>query len=717
MKFVKLRLAVMGAACFAPCLIPGFAMAQANSSTQTVEGVIVTASPVDIKKPTTAGSRLDIPVIETPASVQILSGDVIRQLGETSILQAETEAPGVTTAASPGNGNLGLSYRGFTGVNAVMQLYDGVQLAVGSGTVSFPFSTWNVDHIEVLGGPDSVLYGVGAIGGTINVVPRRPNTEQASTDVQFAGGSFDTFQEAVDTTGPLNAQTAFRLDVDHESSDGWLDRNDASNSTAVSGTIQYQAAPNLRLSVSDDFGYNQPAEYWGTPLIAGKLDTALRDVNFNVSDSDMKFADNIAQFKADWDASSSLAVHNDLYLLNTQREWHDLESYAYQPSSGDVLRSGYFFIRHFETQVGDEAYATYASKLFGLENEIEGGIEFNAIRFENASNSPYGGSSLVDPFSFSPGTFQSPSVFAPRVITHSDEYSIFGEDRLKLLDNLSVVVGGRYDVTDLRYTDATIGTAVYDKGSDFDKTLEGPSYRVGVVYNPVQNLALYAQYSAATGSVGSLITTTLAQSAFKLATGRQIEAGVKQSFLDGHGQWTFAAYRIVENNLLTPDPTNPTISEQVGQQSSRGLEASVQLALIAGWSIDANGTILKARYDDFSQSVSGVAVSRAGDRPPNVPEQAANGWIRWRFAGDWELRAGVQYVGDRYADAANTLLLPSYEIVSTGLRWTPLPKLSVDLRADNALDQTYVTVAGNNGTQWYLGEPRSVMLTLNYKLQ
>ncbi|MGT2490271.1 TonB-dependent receptor domain-containing protein [Cupriavidus basilensis] len=113
----------------------------------------------------------------------------------------------------------------------------------------------------------------------------------------------------------------------------------------------------------------------------------------------------------------------------------------------------------------------------------------------------------------------------------------------------------------------------------------------------------------------------------KLATGRQIEAGVKQSFWNQRGEWTFAAYQIVKKNLLTRDASNPALSVQVGEQSSRGLEASVSVELIRGLRVDANGTLLRARYDDFAESVNGALVSRnAATCRRTSGMQAANLW-------------------------------------------------------------------------------------------
>src|SRR5437762_4039589 len=113
----------------------------------------------------------------------------------------------------PGNGGGAVVARGFGGVGSVMQLFDGDQLFVGSGTVTFPFDPWTVDRIEVLGGPASVMYGNGAIGGVINVIPRKPNRQGFEHTARLTGGSNNTWRAAVDTTGPINSRMAYRLDL------------------------------------------------------------------------------------------------------------------------------------------------------------------------------------------------------------------------------------------------------------------------------------------------------------------------------------------------------------------------------------------------------------------------------------------------------------------------------------------------------------------------
>src|SRR6185437_7171782 len=217
---------------------------------------------------------------------------------------------------------------------------------------------------------------------------------------------------------------------------------------------------------------------------------------------------------------------------------------------------------------------------------------------------------------------------------------LFAEDRLALTDQLSFVTGARLDRPDVDRTDYKTPS------NSFDAQLSGTSWRAGLVYTPIKDLAFYGQYATGVDPVTNLISLSATQKTFQLATGRQTEIGVKQSFWGGRGEWTLAGYEIVKNNLLVADPSNPAgLALQVGQQSSRGVEASIGLALNDGWRVDANLALLRAKYDNFSQLVNGQLVSYASNVPRNVPEQVSNIWLTWDFATDWSAYGGVQIVG------------------------------------------------------------------------
>ena len=240
----------------------------------------------------------------------------------------------------------------------------------------------------------------------------------------------------------------------------------------------------------------------------------------------------------------------------------------------------------------------------------------------------------------------------------------------------------------------------------------GPGWNTGVVYDPLPGLAFYGQYAAASDPVNSFSSIAANQQAFNLSPGRQVEAGVKQSVLNGGVEWTFAAYDLVKKDLLTPSVINPTLAEQVGQQSSHGVEGSVALRF-GQVRVNANGTVLKARFDDFKAMVGTSVVSLAGNVPINVPEKSANLLIFWDPTPAWQARANLRYVGRRFADNTNAAasLIPSYTVLDLGTRWKATRILAFDLRLDNALEEIYAD--SGSATAWLLGSPRSVSVSVN----
>ena len=668
-------------------------------------------SALNLNQQNTSGSRLGLTPLQTPASVETITSQTIDDRGQHNVTDAVAQnAVGFTASPSPGNGGLAFATRGFAGRNSVMTLYDGTRLYVGAGTVTFPFDTWSAERIEVLRGPASVLYGEGAIGGIINLIPKKPTTTPTN-DAEMSFDTNATRRVAVDSGGPINPNVSYRLTATGGMSNGWVDGDKTSN-IAVSAAVRVQAADNLAFTLSNDYDNRSPSRYFGTPLINGAIDDALRSKNFNALDSAIHYQDNWTQFKTEWNVTDGITVHDTLYYLTSQRHWRDIEDYTFNPATQLINRTNYIEIFHDENQVGNRTDTTFKGHVLGFENEFVAGFDVNRIDFTHINNSPYGGSSSVSPFAVDTGWgsfFATTTPTTPGFNATVNQYSLFTEDRLKLTDQLSLVTGARLDRPDVDRTDYKTPS------NSFETQLSGTSWRAGLVYTPIKDLAFYGQYAVGVDPVTNLISLSATQSTFQLATGKQTEIGVKQSFWGGRGEWTLAGYQIVKNNLLVADPTNPAgPALQVGQQSSHGVEAAVGLALNGGWRVDANLALLQARYDNFSQAVGNQLVSYAGNVPINVPEQVSNIWLTWDFASNWSAYGGVQIVGRAFADNANTEALPAYTVVNGGLRWKPDARTTFALRIYNLFNTVYATSAPYPG-QWLLGMPRTAELSMNVK--
>jgi iron complex outermembrane receptor protein len=681
------------------------------SATLQIAGVIEDVqvsgtAPFALSKPVPTASRLGLAPLQTAASVAVVSGNLIRDLGTPTLVVAKALAPGITSSAPMGSGGNVLNARGFTGQNSVKQLFNGMEIYNAGGVVSFPFDPWNVDHIGVLYGPASVLYGTGAIGGAVNVVPRRPDPAQRRNEVALGAGRFGTYHEAIDSTGPLTDRVSYRFDASVYNSQHWVERGE-SNSQAVSGSLRFDATKNLRFTVSNDFGNQNPSKYLGTPVINNAPVDGLRFKNYNVLDARLNFTDNWTNAETLWTPSPAVSFHNNTYFMYHDRIYRDVPTYAFVPATNQVRRTQFRDINNtYETQAGDTGYLKQSGRLFGRANEVLAGLDFNRNYYKRDDN-VRGGTSVVNAIDFNPGNYLDfyTQESKPFYRIHVNQIAAFFEDRFTLADTLAVVVGARRDHYHVNRFDELVPATTE---SDHNAT----GWNVGVVYDPIADLAFYTQYAVASDPVNSLSSIAANQQGFNLSPGRQIEAGVKQSVLKSRVEWTFAAYDLMKRDLLTPSVINPTLTEQVGQQSSRGVEGSVAVSLGAV-RFNVNGTVLRARFDDFKAQVGTGVVSLAGNVPLNVPEKSANVMVFWDPAPAWQTRAVMRYVGLRYADNTNSAasVIPSYKVLDLGVRWRARPKFSVDVRLDNTLDEIYAD--SGSSTAWLLGQPRSVTVSTN----
>ena len=707
-----LSLAVWGAALHAAEL-PGEKTGKPVSETK-LDPITVTEKrvpgTVNLKQPSQAASRIEMTPLQTPASVTLIPGDFVRDWGYNSIAEAQSTAPGVGITTTPGNGGNTFSFRGFYGAGPVVQLYDGMQLFQAGGAVTFPSDPWNVERIEVLAGPSSVLSGTGAIGGTLNVVSLKPDPTGFHHRAQVSGGSYKTFSQAIDSTGPINDKFSYRVSLSNRSSDGWVDGLD-SKSTSLNMAVRYDVTPDLKLTLSNAFTNQNPAAYEGTPTLNGKVVKAFRKKNYNVSDAQVRFVDNWTSLKADWQITPNLSFHNNAYAMYHHRKYREAYEYVYDPATELVQRKSYRDIYGRRNQYGDHGYFDYRHGLFGLKNQVAVGFDVNYSIYDRDHASPYTptGPDYISAWDPDQGEYADLGRWATSQYRNTVKHSgVFMEDRIELSEQVSLVGGLRYDNYDLEYESRA-------KSSDpkVKTNLAGGSWRIGAVYEPIRDLSLYAQYSTAnepTGALASMSTSTMQD---KMTTAQSWEVGVKQSLFNNRFEWTLAGYQIVKKRLSIPSVANPDISLQVGKQSSYGVEASASLRLVEGLRIEANGAILNSEYDTFRTKTAVYD----GNRPYGVPEHLANVWVTYDFLKDWQARASFKYVGTRYADSANLKKLPGYEVFGLGLRWKPRENFDLDLRVDNLFDKIYARSAymSSSSTDWLLGDPCTVTLTLNIR--
>jgi len=624
---------------------------------------------VDLATPTVAGSRLNLSALETPASTSSISAGQIEQRNNLTVQDAVTRSPGITFIGNPGDGGTGLSARGFTGHGSVMTLFDGARLYTGAGTQTFPVDPWMVEQIDVIRGPASVLYGEGATGAVINVIPKKPFTGDILNRLRLGYGSWDRQQLGLDSGGSLSERLSYRLTLNQQAGNGWVDRTD-SRSLALSAALRFDASDDLSFTLAHERGDAQPANYYGTPLIDGHYRSSLRKKNYNIHNDEQRYHDEWTRFTTDWAVNDQLSASNQLYYIKSRRHWRNAENYRWDADRGQLERQSYLEIKHNQEQIGDRQTFTFDHRLFGLASKTLVGVEYNKVRFNVDSNRPYNdvGGDYIDPWQPTPGWFHSDSPTRPQTLSTTHTFALFAENRLQLTERLSLVTGVRRDQNHIDRDNLI-------DGSRSDRSLQGGNWRAGLVFALTDDLSLYGQFSTSEDGVDNLVSLSPTQMDYDLTEAKQTELGLKQRFWEGRGEWTLAAFHIVKKKLLVDDPISHE-AQQAGQQTSDGLEASLELALGQQWQVSANASLVRAKYDDFDEVVDGVAQDRAGNRPANVPRRTANLWLTKGFGQQVEAGIGARYVDERYADSANSQSAPGYTVVDANIGWQVRPDVS-----------------------------------------
>ncbi|MBN7796020.1 TonB-dependent siderophore receptor [Parahaliea mediterranea] len=668
---------------------------------------------------TKTGSRLGLTARELPAIVDILSSDKLLELGARSSLEALNRAPGVNatlTATSPGVPTM----RGFTTVGL---LYDGVQ--VGSPSMmSRTIDSWAFDRIEVLKGPASVMYGEGALGGAINLLPKHPQMAEASAQGIVSYGSYDSARIAGDINVPLGETLAARVVASHSHGDGYVD-DAGSEFTGVSLSARY--LPHDRLVVDLAFDYNEDAydvADLGTPLVpldvARKpsnivssadgwvVDRALRDTNYNFGDGIIDSDTQWYRSHLSYQLAEGVEFRNQLSYYHSDRRFINAEMFSYNVDTGLLDRSSGIITHDFDYLIERAAVAA-DFEVGGMRNRLTVGGEYSDLDFATRRYFVFGDPSLAVALDepdrgLFPGGFGSGAALpAENQMSDVEIRSVFVEHALNLTSRWLLVSGVRNDWIDLK-------RSVLSSDSDYQSDYDALSWRVGSVFDILPSTQVFAQYSEAIAPVSNFVRMSLTNSTFELTRGRSVEAGIKSSFWNERAELTLAGYWIEQDDIVTRDPINPTMRVQGGSASSRGLELSLSAALTDSLRVDGNYTVLDARFEEL---LDAQGLSLKGNTPPRVPETVANLFAFYDVPGTpLTVSAGIRHAGRVFTDEANSIRMDGYTTVDAALSYE-FSFGELTLRGRNLGDEFYVEYTDVNSRQFQVAPPRTVEVTLS----
>ena len=635
---------------------------------------------------------MDIPLIDTPAAIQIIPRLVIEEQGARRLSDVMRNVSGVQNASTRGGRADIFVIRGFQmgriardGFLPAMSFNDGQRLGLA-----------NVERVEVLKGPASVLYGAVEPGGLINVVTKRP---QAEPRYSFTGkaGSFDFYNADIDLNQPLtkDGKLLARLNASYESADSFRDLFIKSERTHLAPSLRWR--PTARTTADFDLEYYKVERPYDPGLIAiGGKALALPRERFLGSRMD--------RFKSDEVRLQATVDHqlNENWSLRALTRFSDTSSvpmFSYPlnlAADGRTLNRRYFRYDQDFQNYALQANLTGKVETGPLEHSLLFGVDTNFTRFKATDFD-----ADIDPIDiFNPvyGTAlgqRSATYMQDRRI---DFYGLYLQDMISFGKYWKLLLGGRYDMvkTRLYYENNVTVTDKWDRAF---------SPRAGLVYQPIENLSLYASYT--TSFQPPLSGAGFDGKPFKPEEGEQFEIGVKRDWFGGRLSTTLAAFQLTRSNLSTPDRQNPRFSRQVGEQRSRGVEFDIAGELAPGWRVTGSLAYLDARITKDNRLP-------VGNRLVGAPDWSGSLWTTYAFQDNplrgFEVGGGLFVVGGRKADLANRVNVDAHARVDLFARYKVNETLSLALNVNNLFDEYYV--GGTYYGEIELGPPRSLFGTI-----
>jgi iron complex outermembrane receptor protein len=677
---------------------------------------------VQLDESSATASRLGLSVRETPASVEVITQDVMQQRGARTFSEALRGASGVTGGGPP-SAPTTLSTRGFT---ALTYLYDGTRLS-GAGVTNRVQDTWNYERIEILKGPASVLHGEGAIGGVINFVTKRPDRNNPGTEALVAYGSGGSYRAAVGKGGALGESGAYRFDFSHNDSKVRTIANNGEKIDHFTSGISYDLTSAVRLDLSFDYLRDDNQVYYGTPLMPGALatqptsvvstpdgrviDRRLVGLNYNVLDQDNSSEAMALRAKVTARLSPQWTLRNELSVNTADRTFLSSESATFV--APNLITRDQTLITHDQASVFNRLDASYTGKLGGLSNRFVIGGEISKSDFDSQRRFSNGSAATqaalrVDAFNPNPGFYNPDPALTTGAGNRTDVtsdtrmVSLFAENALKLTDAFTLVGGLRRDHINIERTIRDLNTGTF---SSFGTRYSANAVRLGAVYDLSRQSTVYAQYTNAAAPVSSLFLLSAANAGFPLSRGKQAEVGFKQSLEAQRFEWTAALYQIELGNVLSRDPANANLTINNGQQSSRGIELSAAWRPTRQLTLSGNVAALRARFDSL---IEAGGVSRVGNVPANVPEQVVNLFASYRLADlPLEFGGGINRTGPMFTDTANTVRINGYTTADAWISYRLKPAL-LTLRVRNLTDKLYANYGGRSTSQVLMAPGRTV---------
>jgi catecholate siderophore receptor len=616
--------------------------------------------------------KTPVPVLDVPQTVSIITDEDIRKQGFREIGDIVRYTPGVNTSQGEGHRDSVV----FRGVRSTADFYqDGVR-----DDVQYYRSLYNVEQVEILRGPNALLFGRGGTGGIINRVTKKAVVGETFTAHDFGIDSFGGSDLGLDTNVQLDGNSALRINIHTDELANHRDHFDGSR-LGVNPTMRIVVSPETTVDLSYEYADHERFIDRGIPTINGRPDESLADIVFG--DSDI----NITTLEA-----SILRGQVSHKLSETSKANFSVTSSSFEKLYQNLYASGYD-----GTLVTMDGYRDPTER----DNFIMSANLVNEVNFGNMTHTLLMGAEFIDTenknlrydtffsqtsddnevfaitrpmdFSVNAAGLASSVDFTTALKSQSESdisvTSFFVQDQIDVTDNLKVMIGGRVDDFDITVRDIKNGSSESRNDNTF-------SPRAGVVYKPQENVSYYLSYSE------SFLPRSGEQFKALSASSARLDPDVFES--------TEVGVKVAMANNMTFTAAYFD-SEQVraARDNDTGETSEVRGLTVSGIELELKGRVndslnLAIGYSDLSGETS------TGGIPREIPEHTLSAYATYQMNDQLSWALGITQQGEsKIKDNTPGLVLPEYTRVDLAAYYVVANNLTVQMNVENLFDELY----------------------------
>ncbi|CAM8361543.1 Fiu Outer membrane receptor for monomeric catechols [Candidatus Methylopumilus universalis] len=653
-----------------------------------------------LKKRISSATKTDTRIRDIPQSISVITEEQIKDQSLLGLTDAIKYSPGVM--AGQGEGNRDSVW--FRGNQSTSDLFvDGVR-----DDVQYYRDLYNIDRVEVLMGPNGMIFGRGGVGGVINRVTKEAHWENKN-ELRMQGGTYDHKRSSIDLNSGINETLAVRINAMIEDS-GSFRQGVESEKKAINPTFTFKPSDKTKIVVGMEYFNDKRTNDRGIPSVSNGLQSR----PFSTSRS--TFFGNASQSPNEAIVKNGYAIidhtfDNGMSVKNTTR-FSDYDKYYQnvyangQVNEGNVKISGYYDNTQRQNFF-NQTDLTYNFKTGSISHKLLTGLEIGLQENENyrvnATSDP--SVSASNPFALL--TFNSSR--SRNTSTDISNQAIYLQDQIYLNEQFQIIAGLRYDKFKTKFNDSV---TIANSASINDQFI---SPRVGLVYKPIEPVSLYTNYSLSylprTGEQLTSLTSSI--KSFDPEKITNIEVGIKYDLLQSFSI-SSSIYRLERSKIAITDPSSPTNTIIVDGQVTKGFELGVAGKLFDSYSMYGGYTYQDAEIT--KNQGTGDPQITSGTPLGHVPKHTFSLWNKYEMNETWSAALGIVSRSDMFAATPTTstaVKLPGYARLDAAIYANINKQTKLQLNIENLLDKTYYQSAHNNNNIMY-GYPLTARATLTY---